>query len=465
MTTTPGNSATTATPASIMNGTADTTDPSMTLDENKSTSLADVEGNNNHNANSSTLSTANGSNNASVTNNSSSTTTVNGTDFTPNNKIAKTASTTSPSVNASTKRIEMDSMMAEFQKNLGQNWDRYRDVITLFLIGKLSRAELQQELDLFLDKNMIKMHNRFLLANYANALRDGPQGENGMLTGWSKKSKDSSRNVKGDGQLAKLKEDIMELSVRERKRIKAIAKESGKKAPIPSTITATRQAMLPKIPFINDKEKLQAQQKVQQNNNVQAPTQSSAQQQQPGTPSQPSTPTSNNNTNTTTTTTSTNNANPIAWTHDIIHAYETPLSSENYELPDQDALTTRMLGISLEHGLLQGVDKQCPEVLQIGLEQYLRDLVQQVVDTVKWRRKPGENTLMAEDVARVLESSATCFVETSGPTYRLNDVILSDEDTLMDDSIPDDMNGGTNTNNNSNNNSGLKNLLNEILTS
>jgi transcriptional coactivator HFI1/ADA1 len=349
------------------------------------------------------------------------------------------------------KRIEMDSMMAEFQKNLGSNWDRYRDVITLFLIGKLTRGELQQELDQILDKSMIKMHNRFLLANFANALRDGPQGENGMLTAWSKKSKDSSRNVKGDTQLAKLKQDIMELSVRERKRIKAIAKESGKKAPVPSTITSTRQAMLPKIPFINDKEKLLAQQQkasqMQAQTNVQTPTPSQIPQQQ--TQQQQNAAT-------------TNNTNPVAWTQDIIHAYETPLASEAYELPDQDALTTRMLGISLEHGLLQGVDRQCPEVLQIALEQYLRDLVQQVVDTVQWRKKPGENILTAEDLSRVLESSATSFVEPSGPTYRLQDVVLTDEDTLMEDAPPQSK-PGQNTANNEN--AGLNNLLNEILSS
>lgn len=415
MTTTSENAAettTTATPSSIMNGSASaaaaTTTAQGTAEEGGGVTTNNVE-------------------NSEVNN-------VNG-DQTP--KSVKS------------KRIEMDSMMAEFQKNLGSNWDRYRDVITLFLIGKLTRGELQQELDQILDKSMIKMHNRFLLANFANALRDGPQSENGMLTGWSKKSKDSSRNVKGDTQLAKLKQDIMELSVRERKRIKAIAKESGKKAPIPSTITSTRQAMLPKIPFINDKEKLLAQQQkaaqMQAQTSVQTPTPSQIPQQQ--TQQQQN---------------SANNTNPVAWTQDIIHAYETPLASEAYELPDQDVLTTRMLGISLEHGLLQGVDRQCPELLQIALEQYLRDLVQQVVDTVQWRKKPGENILTAEDLARVLESSATSFVEPSGPTYRLQDVVLTDEDTLMEDAPTQARPDHSAANNE---NAGLNNLLNEILSS
>lgn len=41
---------------------------------------------------------------------------------------------------ASPKRIEVDSLMTEFQANMGSNWDRYRDVITHFLIGgKMNR--------------------------------------------------------------------------------------------------------------------------------------------------------------------------------------------------------------------------------------------------------------------------------------------------------------------------------------
>ncbi|ANB14642.1 Hfi1p [Sugiyamaella lignohabitans] len=125
---------------------------------------------------------------------------------------------------SSSKRLDVDTIMIEFQKSLGDNWDRYRDVITSFLIGRLTRFELQEELDQILDKNAIKLHNHFLLTNLANSLRDPPPGEQGSLSGWFKKQKDGARNVKGDSQLAKLKEDILGLSVRERKRIKAIAR-------------------------------------------------------------------------------------------------------------------------------------------------------------------------------------------------------------------------------------------------
>jgi hypothetical protein len=50
------------------------------------------------------------------------------------------ASTPSKTGNSSTpagqKRIDVDGIMTEFRKRLGDNWDRYREVLTHFLIGK-----------------------------------------------------------------------------------------------------------------------------------------------------------------------------------------------------------------------------------------------------------------------------------------------------------------------------------------
>uniref|UniRef100_A0A060TAX5 ARAD1D29832p n=1 Tax=Blastobotrys adeninivorans TaxID=409370 RepID=A0A060TAX5_BLAAD len=342
------------------------------------------------------------------------------------------------------KRIEMDSMMADFQKNLGPKWDKYRDTVTHFLIGKLTRVELQQELEPILDKNMIRMHNHFMLANLANALRDGPQGEggSGILSGWSKKSRDGpSRNVKGDSQLAKIKEDIMGLSVRERKRIKAVAKESSKRAPLPSAVTATRQAILPKIPFVsNDKDSSDQKHQQQQQQQTQQTQDAKIA-----------------------------NGTSQTWTQDIIHSYEAPLASETYELPDNDTLAARMLGISLEQGLLQGVDKNCPELLLVGLEQYLKDLLQETVTRVRLRKRGATNDcLTAEDFAMVLESSATCFVEMNGPTEKLRDVYLADEHTDEEKEVADNdvvMEEASNGGSADHNDPGLKQLLHEILAS
>lgn len=76
-----------------------------------------------------------------------------------------------------------------------------------------------------LDKKTLRLHNLFLLANLTNALQESPANGN-SLTGWSRKHRDDSYTNQADSELAKLKSDIMGLSVRERKRIKAITRVS-----------------------------------------------------------------------------------------------------------------------------------------------------------------------------------------------------------------------------------------------
>lgn len=92
-----------------------------------------------------------------------------------------------------------------------------------------------------------------------------------------------------------------------------------------------------------------------------------------------------------------------------------------------------MLGVSLEHGLLQGVDSDSTEIMLAGLEHYLKDLVQQVFEKVKRRSSDQEDLITVEDLSMILESSPSCFVEVSGPLYRLNDVMLRNDDEPMDD--------------------------------
>lgn len=111
---------------------------------------------------------------------------------------------------------------------------------------------------------------------------------------------------------------------------------------------------------------------------------------------------------------------------DLIHAYETPLASETYEFPDNETLRTRMLGVSLEHGLLSGVDQKSPEVLLTGLEHYLKDIMQHVFNQTKLRKARGEDILTADDMSMLLERSGHSFVELSVPTFRLGDIILDD---------------------------------------
>lgn len=363
--------------------------------------------------------------------------------------------------------------MLHFQKVLGTKWDAYRDVVTHFLLGKLTRMELQSELDTILtDPTMVQMHNQFLLANLTNAMREPPPGEAGFMLGsWSRKSKDAMRLVRGDSQLAKLKQDILSLPIRERKRIKAIAKDTSKRPTIPSAIMTTRQAILPKIPFVNTNQQSQAMGSPATGTGPLGgtpPGQQNQQKQQPNgsTPNRATPPPSAGATNAPPPPPV---ANPAVWAQDIVHGYEAPLASETYEIPDADSLKARMLGISLEHGLLRGVDTSSTEIMQVGLELYLKGLVEQLFLRVKGRTNDksknninqpltaGSDPLHApitsgvsnaypnnhssqpqkltiQDVAFMAENAPHCLVEAPGPLYRLKSVMLQNDD--MQDKLP-----------------------------
>lgn len=288
---------------------------------------------------------------------------------------------------SSASRLQVDDMMTSFQKQLGPNWDRYRDVLTHFLVGRLSRHELQEALDGILDRSMVKMHNQFLLANLCNSLRAAPaDGATGRMSSWSRKrgrGGAGAQKVKGDTQMAQLKKEVLSLPPRERKRIKAITREAGKKGYISSTIINTRQAMLPRIPFVHDKDQVGKQ------------------------------------------------GNTVTWTQDIIHAYQTQLATESRELPDADHLRSRMIGIALEHGVLGGLGQNVVELIQVGLEYYLKGIIQETVEMVKLRKmKDKEAIATASDMAVVLETTPNLTVETCAPVYRLNNVMLQNDEVV-----------------------------------
>lgn len=293
------------------------------------------------------------------------------------------------------RRIEVDKLVSELQKKMGGNWDKYQRTISLFLVGKLSRQELLSNINpLLTDSKMIRMHNKLLLANLANSLRDGPIDQMSKQSGFgtnssSKKKKDSK--VKVSSQYEKLKKNIMNLPIRERYRIKTITRDSGKRNMSTSSMTLTRQALLPKIPYVTDKDRALT-------------------------------------------------GNTVEWTQDISHSLQTPLSTESYSLPDIDTLESKMLGISREHGLTGSIDKSVFELVSIGLETYLKLILESSIDTVRYRKRKysdnltGNNSefkkskiiLTNEDIADTLKISPY-LVEPNGPLYRLNTVLLNDD--------------------------------------
>lgn len=260
---------------------------------------------------------------------------------TPDNPMGNNSNGPS-SLSSGNKRNELENLIRELQTKLGSNWDKYHETLSLFLIGKLSRKELVQTVIPLLKDGLIKYHNKLLLLNFANSFKNVPTDfQNEFASFWNKKSK--NKTVKSS-QYEKFKQNIMGLPLKERRRIRSITRDSGKKNKINAGITLTRHGLLPKISSIQDKE----QQQLQVNNLV-------------------------------------------SWQQDVVNGINTPLATDTYELPDADDLTKRVLMIMRESGLTGGVNPQVLDLIYLGLEQYLKNIVESTVDVARYREKKYNN--------------------------------------------------------------------------
>ncbi|KAG2736111.1 hypothetical protein G9P44_000201 [Scheffersomyces stipitis] len=311
------------------------------------------------------------------------------------------------------KRSELEALIHEFQSKLGNDWEKYHETLSLFLIGKLSRAELVAIIKPILKDNLIRYHNKLLLLNFANSLKDGPLDySNEFSSFWNKKAQKSSK-VKSS-QYEKFKQNIMGLPIKERRRIKNITRDSGKKGKLSAGITLARHSLLPKIPMIQDKE----QQQLQVNNLVQ-------------------------------------------WQQDVVNGINTPIATQNYELPEYDNLSRRILMTMREHGLTGGLNASVLEMILLGLESHLKNIIDSAIDVAKYRQNKYTNndyipleankshdigisnkkrsfedmkvdsskdiTLNIEDLYSTFEMFPH-LIEPCGPRYRLANVMLENDD-------------------------------------
>lgn len=303
------------------------------------------------------------------------------------------------------KRWELENLLRDFQSKLGPNWEKYHETVSLFLIGRLSRPELVSTLNPILTDDLYQYHNKLLLFNLSNSLKDAPLDfGHEFASFWNKKS---NKNKVKSTQYEKFKQNIMSLPVKERRRIKNITRESGKQGKLAAGITLTRHSLLPKIPMIQDKE----QQQLQVNNLVQ-------------------------------------------WQQDVVNGINTPICTENYELPDAENLTKRTLMTMREYGLTGGINTQTLEVLLLGLEIHLKNILEKSIDIAKYRENKYTNndyippldqeakntkrkfdeidpskdiTLRVEDFYDTFEMFPH-LIEPYGPKYRLPNVMLESSD-------------------------------------
>lgn len=121
-------------------------------------------------------------------------------------------------------RIDVEPLYSAVKGAISDvDWTTYKASLTQFLLGNLNQEELSFKLGKILNTTALEhAHNSLVAAIYANIWRDAPEA--GIASWVSSSDKPSSSTVKGQGDESekRLKYEVMQLSRRERKRLKGI---------------------------------------------------------------------------------------------------------------------------------------------------------------------------------------------------------------------------------------------------
>lgn len=271
----------------------------------------------------------------------------------------------------SMKRVGISNFVSKFQKKLGDGWDSYQIAVSLFIVGKLSRDELMEQIQPVLENKETKhMHNQLLLSMLANCYKTEPlDGISSSIFGSSSKKRQIGNK---SSQYEKLKKDILSLSIRERVRIKGITKESGKKGMIQNVMVLSRQALIPKIPIVTNYQH-------NNNNSINSSTNLNGSPKSGNKMNKADIGFSDSNNN--------RSGNNLEMTlisvKDILDMIDEPLATETYELPERKRIRDIMLGLIREHGLLGGVSMKAVDVLYLGLIFHLKSIISNIIDNVR----------------------------------------------------------------------------------
>lgn len=303
-------------------------------------------------------------------------------------------------------RVDISSMIEEITSVLGRDsWAKYAQLLSLFILGKLSRKELVNELDLIfsgsanIKPKLVRLHNQLLLGILANSLRDNPltmmkNGDWGFGNGSAANGKQIKKSNKHNSQIELYKKIVMSLPINDRNRIKAITKDAGKRGFVFCSVLQSRLNNIPKIPIVTNAETL----KRVKNNNLKT---------------------------------------PLEWSQDIMNGFSVPLASESYSLPDTDSFYLRIVGIAREHGLVGNIDASCIDLISTALDHYLKNILEIAIDTVRYRKKKYSDyydlddfgmyqAVSAEDDKIGIESQKEEDLETE----RKRTIALTNEDLL-----------------------------------
>ncbi|KAF1916303.1 transcriptional regulator of RNA polII, SAGA, subunit-domain-containing protein [Ampelomyces quisqualis] len=224
-------------------------------------------------------------------------------------------------------RIDVEPLYTAVKSAISDaDWTTYKKSLSFFLLGNLNQSELSHSLSRILCTPALEhAHNALFTAIYGNIWRDQP--EPGIATWVSSSDKPSSSTVKGthDESEKRLKYEVMQLSRRERKRLKMI----------PPAETADVVASVMQE-YVDAKR-------------VKQPESGPVGGNQGG------------------------GFGKTNWDLEIRKRYTSSLFSETHEFPTPTTLSHRLLPTCYEFGLPQGHAPDCAELLNIATETFIKE--------------------------------------------------------------------------------------------
>ncbi|KAL5117024.1 hypothetical protein ACEQ8H_005110 [Pleosporales sp. CAS-2024a] len=224
-----------------------------------------------------------------------------------------------------TPRIDVEPLYTAVKSAISDaDWTTYKKSLSFFLLGNLNQEELSHSLSRILTTPALEhAHNALFTAIYANIWRDPPEA--GIASWVSSSDKPSSGTLKGthDESEKRLKYEVMQLSRRERKRLKTIPTAETEAGAVVHEYVDARRVKQP----------------------------------EPG-------PVGGNQGG---------GFGKTNWDLEIRKRYTSSLFSETHEFPTPTTITHRLLPTCYEFGLPQGHAPDCAEYLNIATETYIKE--------------------------------------------------------------------------------------------
>ncbi|CAI6335304.1 unnamed protein product [Periconia digitata] len=258
-------------------------------------------------------------------------------------------------------RIDIEPLYTTIKSSISDSeFTTYKSSLTSFLLGNLNQDELSQRLDRILSTPALEhAHNAFMMGMYANMWRDTP--EPGVANWVSSNAKPSSNVTKGTGDESekRMKHEVMQLSRRERKRLKTLHQSANAG---------------PDAPWVASDGTGGVMQEYHEARRAKMPD---------------SGPTS-----------AAGGYGKTNWDLEIRKRYTSSLFIETHEFPTATTISHRLLPICYESGLANGHTADCAEYMNIATETFIKEALTNFFQLIS---SNGSNYIRTADFKKKIE--------------------------------------------------------------